>query len=39
MLQSALPLVVLIAVASLAWLRPVPAKAPARKCASKRPNR
>ena len=38
MLQSALPLAVLIAIATLAWFRPVPAKAKARKYAARRPN-
>ena len=37
MLQSALPLIVMIAVASVAWLRPVPARARVRRCASRRP--
>jgi hypothetical protein len=39
MLQSALPLAVLIAVAVVTMLRPAPTPAKARKCASRRPNR
>jgi hypothetical protein len=39
MLQSVLPVAVLVAIASLALFRPTPAKAPARRCAGRRPNR
>jgi hypothetical protein len=39
MLQSALPIAVLIAVATLAAFRPAPAPAKARKCASRRRDR
>jgi hypothetical protein len=39
MLQSVLPVILLIAVASVAWRQPVPARARARKCASRRTGR
>jgi hypothetical protein len=39
MLQSALPIAVLIAVAALTLFRPAPVPVKARKCASRRPNR
>jgi hypothetical protein len=39
MLQSALPLAVLIAIAAVALFRPAPVPAKARKCASRRTNR
>jgi hypothetical protein len=39
MLQSALPIAVLIAVAALTSFRPAPAPAKVRPCASRRPKR